>query len=299
MTNMPRPFKGTYTALVTPFLADGSIDISSLSILLDVQIAAGIEGVVLCGSTGEGATLSFDEKISAVRFAVERSQGRIQVVAGTGTNDTKSAVQTTRAAKAAGAYGALVVTPYYNKPSDSGLRAHFRAISEAAGEMPLVLYNVPGRTAQNLNAELQLQIAEECPNVAATKESSGNVEQIMEIIHHAPANFSVLAGDDSYALPMIAAGAHGVVSVISNIAPADFGGCVRSALIGDFEEARSIHYRLFPLMKANFIESNPIPVKAALAMMGYCQEQYRLPMAPMHPNNKSTYRKILTEAGIL
>lgn len=293
------PFTGTYTALVTPFSTDGSVDITSLALLLDLQITAGVEGIVICGSTGEAATMTFEEKISAVRFAVERAEKRVKIIAGTGTNDTHTTVQMTRAAHAAGADGVLVVTPFYNKPSEAGLAAHFRAVSEAADNMPIILYNVPGRTAQNVSAALQLLIAEECPNVVATKEASGNVEQIMEIIRNAPEHFTVLAGDDSFALPLIAAGAVGVVSVLSNYVPKEFGDCVRAALNGDFAEARRLHYLLFPLMKINFIESNPIPVKAALSLMGYCQENYRLPLTPMHPNTLAILRKTLEECGIL
>ncbi|GAB1430401.1 4-hydroxy-tetrahydrodipicolinate synthase [Ignavibacteria bacterium] len=296
---MKTHFKGTFTALVTPFASDGSIDGAALAALMDFQIASGIEGIVIGGSTGEAATMSLEEKISAAQIAVERSAGRVKIIVGTGTNDTRTSVKHTRAAKTAGADGALVVTPYYNKPTETGLRAHFRAISDAAEDMPIILYNVPSRTAQNVGAALQILVAEDCPNVVATKEASGNMEQIMEIIRDAPPHFSVLAGDDSAALPLIACGAVGVVSVISNYAPKVFGDCVRAALAADFAESRRLHYRLFPLMKANFIETNPIPVKTALSLMGYCEENYRLPLAPMQPANKSFLAEVLRNCGIL
>ncbi len=292
-------FKGTYTALVTPFKSDGKIDFNSFATLLDFQISSGIEGIVICGSTGEAATMSFDEKIAAVQFALEHASNRVKIVAGTGTNDTRTSVQLTRKAKEIGADGALVVTPYYNKPTESGIRSHFRAVSDAAEDMPIIIYNVPSRTAQNVVASLQIQVAEECKNVVATKEASGNMEQIMEIIRNAPSGFSVLAGDDSVALPLIACGAVGAVSVISNYAPKEFGDCVRNALAGNFEESRRLHYRLFPLMKLNFIETNPIPVKAALSLMGLIEENYRLPMTSMQQNNKLIFAKALHDCGLL
>lgn len=260
-------FQGTGTALVTPYNPDGSIDFLALRNLVEFQIAGGVEFLVVCGSTGESATMSEEEDMSVIRFVVETVSGRLPVVAGAGSNDTRSAVQYTKNAKKLGAQGVLSVCPYYNKPTARGLLAHFRAIAEAT-DLPVILYNVPGRTALNIPAEIQLQIAEENPSIIATKEASGNVEQMMEIIRFAPEGFAVLAGDDSLALPVVASGGLGVISVISNYAPRLFSDCVRAALKGDYEGARKLHYRLFTLMKVNFIESNPVPVKSALVMMG-------------------------------
>ncbi len=290
--------KGTLTALVTPFRRDGSIDWAAFQRLVEFQLQAGVEGLVPIGSTGESATLEFAEKVEIIARVVEWVNGRVPVVAGTGTNDTRTTIALTREARRLGADAALVVCPYYNKPTQQGLYEHFRAVAEAV-DIPLVLYNVPGRTAVNMTAETQLRLAEECPTVVATKEASGNLEQVMEILRSAPAHFAVLAGDDALALPIIACGGVGVVSVLSNYAPQQFGECIRAALRGDWERARRLHYALFPLMRLNFIESNPIPVKAALAMLGMIEEAYRLPLTPMQPQHRALLEQALRDAGIL
>ncbi|GBD06788.1 4-hydroxy-tetrahydrodipicolinate synthase [bacterium HR21] len=290
--------RGTLTALATPFRQDGSIDWASLRRLVEFQIAAGVEGLVPAGSTGESATLDFQEKCELIARVVEWAAGRVPVIAGTGTNDTRTTVALTREAQRLGADAALVVCPYYNKPTQQGLYEHFRAVAEAV-ELPIVLYNVPGRTAVNMTAETQLRLAEECPTIVATKEASGNLEQVMEILRSAPPHFAVLAGDDSLALPIIACGGAGVVSVIANYAPKLFGECIRAALEGRWERARELHYRLFPLMRLNFIESNPIPVKAVLAMMGLIEEVYRLPLTPLQPQHRALLEHAVREAGLL
>lgn len=290
--------RGTLTALVTPFQRDGSVDWAALRRLVEFQLQAGVEGLVPVGSTGESATLSFEEKVEIIARVVEWVGGRVPVVAGTGTNDTRTTIELTRQAHRVGADAALIVCPYYNKPTQQGLYEHFRAVAEAV-PIPIVLYNVPGRTAVNMTAETQLRLAEEFPTVVATKEASANLEQVMEILRNAPPHFAVLAGDDMLALPMIVCGGVGVVSVIANYAPQQFGECIRSALAGEWERARTLHYALFPLMRLNFIESNPIPVKAALAMMGLIEEVYRLPLTPLQPRHRELLERALREAGIL
>lgn len=296
------PFYGTGTALVTPFTSDGAIDFASLEKLIDFQLDSGVEFLVSCGSTGESATMTEEEDRSAIRFTIERVRKRsatVKIVAGTGSNNTREAVRYTKFAQELGADGALVVTPYYNKPTHAGLMAHYGAICEAVPDLPVILYNVPGRTGSNVPAETQLAIAEAFPNIVATKEASGNLDQMMEIIAHAPEGFALLSGDDSLTLPAIAAGAKGVISVFSNYAPGGFSDLVRSALAGDFAKARERQYHFLELMKLNFIESNPMPVKAALTMMGIIQENLRLPLVPMKPENREKLHSALIKAGLL
>ncbi|MBI3259037.1 MAG: 4-hydroxy-tetrahydrodipicolinate synthase [Ignavibacteriae bacterium] len=290
-------FIGTATAIVTPFLPDESIDFDSLGKLIDFQIEQGIEGIVPCGSTGEAATMSHQEKVAVIRFAVERVAGRVKVIAGTGSNDTRATIILTRTAKELGADGVLLVAPYYNKPTQNGFFEHFRAIAEAV-HIPQIIYNVPGRTGSNILAETQLRIAESSTNIIATKEASASLEQMMEIIANAPSHFSVLSGDDSLALPVIACGGKGVIAVISNYAPKRFGDLVRAALNGNYAEARRLQYGLLTMMKLNFIESNPIPVKFILSQMGMISEQYRLPLTPASVHNKAAILKGMKECGI-
>ena len=290
-------FTGTATALVTPFTKDGAVDTEALGRLIDMQIDGGVEALVPCGSTGEGATLSTEEKCTVIRTTVERAGGRVPVGAGTGSNNTHATIELPRRAKEIGADGVLLVGPYYNKPTQQGLFEHFRAIAEAV-DIPQIIYNVPGRTATNILAETQLRIAEQCPNVVGTKEASANLEQIAEIIRSAPDGFAVLSGDDSLALPVIACGGLGTIAVISNYAPREFGDLVRAALAGDFATARSLHYRLLPVMKLNFIESNPGPVKAVLAVKGLIEEVYRLPLVPLQSANRAKVEQGLREAGL-
>lgn len=269
--------RGLHTAIVTPFTELGDVDLDAFVRLVDRQIDAGVDGIVVCGSTGEGATLTTQEKQLLWSTAAERAAGRAVITAGTGTNDTRSTVELTRMAHACGVDAVLLVTPYYNKPTPAGLLAHFRAISDAT-DIPKILYNVPGRTGQNVSAETQLAIAEACPTVIATKEASANLEQMCEIIRHAPPHFSLLAGDDVLTLPAIACGATGVIAVISNYAPRRFGRLVRAALNGDYITAQREQMALMPYFSANFIESNPIPVKFILSILEQIQSEYRLPL---------------------
>lgn len=270
-------YRGLYTAIVTPMTHDGELDMAAFDRLIDMQIEAGVDGIVVTGSTGEGATTTTAEKEQLWSAAVARANGRIPVIAGTGSNDTRATVDLTRRAVDCGVHGVLVVTPYYNKPTPAGQIAHYRAVADAV-DVPVILYNVPGRTATNMSPETQLAIAAACPNVVATKEASANLEQMCEIIKDAPSHFTLLAGDDSLALPIIACGGTGVIAVISNYAPKRFGRLVHAALHHDLDTARIEQRALMPYYKANFLESNPVPVKYIMHLLGHMDASYRLPL---------------------
>lgn len=295
MTSLP--LSGCSTALVTPFTADGALDEAALTSLVAWQVAEGIHGLVPCGSTGEAATLSLEERRRVVRLTVETVAGRIPVIAGAGGNDTRVAIETSKAMGSTGATHLLHVSPMYSKPPQRGILAHFRAVADAS-PLPIVVYNVPGRTASNIEAETTLALAEH-KNIVAVKEASGNPAQISEIIRHAPKDFSVLSGDDAITLGVIAAGGQGVVSVVSNVAPRPMADLCRRALEGNMEAARALHLQLHALMGTAFCESNPIPVKAALAMMGRVKNQLRLPLVPMDSKHDAKLRASLVEAGAL
>lgn len=269
--------RGLYTAVVTPFNADGTPDIERFLKHLDMQADHGVDGVVVCGSTGEGATLSADEKTQLWAVAVEHLDGRLPVIAGTGTNDTRTTIDLTRRAAGVGAAAALVVTPYYNKPTVAGQLAHHCAIADAT-DLPQILYNVPSRTGTNMTAETQLAIADSCPTVIGTKEASANMDQIGELIRQAPGHFAVIAGDDSLALAAIACGGVGCIAVISNYAPQTFSALVHATLAGDLDTARQLQRRLMPYYSANFLESNPGPVKTIMELLGHGPARYRLPL---------------------
>lgn len=288
---------GCFTALVTPFDATGAVDTAAFAKLVDWQIAEGIHGLVPVGSTGEAATMSLEERLAVVRLCAERGKGRVPVIAGAGGNDTKVAIETSKAMGGTGATHLLHVSPMYSKPPQRGILAHFRAIADAS-PLPVVVYNVPGRTASNIEAETTLALAEHA-NIVAVKEASGNPAQISEIIRHAPKGFSVLSGDDSITLAVIAAGGQGVVSVVSNAAPRGMSDLCNRALEGKMEAARALHLQLHALMQTAFCESNPIPVKAALAMMGRIKNALRLPLVPMDPKHEVKLRASLVEAGAL
>ena len=294
---MSTSWHGTYTALVTPFAADGEIDDGALCDLVDWQRRSGVEGIVPCGTTGEAATLSNDEHMSVVETVVARTDGGCSVLAGVGGNDTRNTTELSRRAEEIGADGVLAVAPYYNKPTQAGMLAHFTAIADAI-EIPLILYNVPGRTSSNLLPDTVLRLAEH-PNIAGIKEASGDLGQAMEIVAGRPEGFSVLSGEDHLTLAMIGLGGNGVVSVVSNEVPQEMGDMVRAALDGELERAREMHYRLLRLMNANFIETNPIPAKAALAMMGRIGENYRLPLVPMAPENRAALAAELQQLGLI
>lgn len=288
---------GALTAIVTPFRDDGTVDEAALRRLVEWQIASGISGLVPCGTTGEGATLRPEEHTLVIQTVVTVAKGRVVVVAGCGTNDTRTTIAGAVRAAEAGADALLVVTPYYNKPNRSGMVAHFAAIADAV-PLPIVPYNVPSRTGQNLGAELVLRLAE-IPGVVAVKEAAGNLEQLAAIIEGRRPDFSVLSGDDALALAAVALGASGVISVVSNEAPGPMATMMRLALAGDFKGAREIHYKLLPLMRANFLETNPVPVKAALAMMGRCGDTLRPPLGPPEGSTRRAVEQALRRTGLL
>jgi 4-hydroxy-tetrahydrodipicolinate synthase len=294
---MKNPFQGTGTAMITPFKNDGAVDEESLRRFVDFQIDGGVDMLLPCGTTGEGATLNPDETDRIVQIVIEQSRRRVPVIVGAGSNSTAKAVASTKRAKKLGADGVLSVGPYYNKPTQQGYFEHFKAIAEAEN-IPVIVYNVPGRTAGNIEARTMLRLAE-IPNIVAVKEASGNLTQIMEIIKDAPSHFRVLSGDDATALAVVLIGGHGVVSVVSNEVPALMTGMIDAALQSDITKARELHYRLLPLMNANFIESNPIPVKAALAMMGLIEENYRLPLVKMNQPNREKLAREVEQLGLL
>ena len=291
-------FRGTATALVTPFRKDGSLDEVALHDLVELQLKGKVEALVPVGSTGEGATLSDDEQALVIGLVVDQVDGRVPVIGGASSNSTVKAIGLAKQAKNAGADAILTVAPFYNKPTQEGMYRHFSAIADAV-EMPIVVYNVPGRTASNIDAKTTLRLAEEIPFVAGIKEASGNLGQIMEILRHRPQGFGVWSGDDNMTLALIALGADGIISVVSNEVPGPFSEMVRLALKGKFEKARTLHYKLLGLMNDNFLESNPIPVKAALTMMGVIEEHFRLPLVPLSDGLRPKLQKTLRELRLI
>ncbi|HEV2765777.1 MAG TPA: 4-hydroxy-tetrahydrodipicolinate synthase [Pyrinomonadaceae bacterium] len=290
--------RGCATALVTPFGRDGSLDEGRVRALAERQIEGGVRVLVPCGTTGESVTMSEEENQTVIRLTVEAARGRARVIAGAGSNSTATAARNARAARDLGADAVLVVAPYYNKPTQGGLDAHFRAVAEAVEGLPVVLYNVPGRTSSNIAAGTVLRLAREVENVVAVKEASGNFSQVMEILRERPEGFRVLSGDDATTLPFVALGADGLVSVASNEAPTLMSRMVEAALAGAWDEARELHYRLLPLMEANFVETSPAPVKAAMALLGLLEENLRLPLVPALASTRELMRKVLDELGL-
>jgi 4-hydroxy-tetrahydrodipicolinate synthase len=293
---MRRPFTGCGTALVTPFKADGSLDESAVSRLARRQIDAGIHFLVPCGTTGEVPTLTDEEQVRVVQLVAAEAKGRVPVLAGAGGYNTQEVIHAALRMRDAGADGILSVTPYYNKPTPEGLFQHYRAIAGAAG-LPIVVYNVPGRTGCNVDPATLVRLST-IPNIAGVKEASGNVTQMCEICAAVPADFIVLSGDDALTLPLMAVGGRGIISVASNVIPAEMSRMVELGERGDFAGARALHQRLFPLMQVNFIESNPIPVKSAMASLGLLEEVYRLPMVPPRPLSKQRIEAVLQSLGI-
>jgi 4-hydroxy-tetrahydrodipicolinate synthase len=292
--------RGCATALVTPFGADGAVDVPRLRALAERQVAGGVRMLVPCGTTGESATMTEEEDQLVIGTAVEVARARgARVVAGTGSNSTADAVRYAQAARELGADAVLVVAPFYNKPTQEGLYAHFRAVAGAVPDTPVMLYNVPGRTSSNISAETTLRLARDVENVVAVKEASGDLSQIMEILRARPEGFRVLSGDDALTLAMIALGADGLVSVASNEAPQLMSRMVESALAGEWDAARELHYRLLPLMEVNFVETSPGPAKAAMALMGLLEENLRLPLVPVGAKTRERVRACLAELGLL
>jgi 4-hydroxy-tetrahydrodipicolinate synthase len=291
--------RGCATALVTPFTGSGAVDEPRLRDLIEYQIAGGIRILVPCGTTGESVTMSDEENRLVIRTTVELARDRAKVIAGTGSNSTAVTIERSQIARDLGVDGVLTVAPYYNKPTQEGLYAHFRAIGEALSDLPVVIYNVPGRTSSNIAADTTLRLAHDVENIVAVKEASGNLSQIMEILRGRPAGFRVISGDDSLTLALIALGGEGLISVASNEAPGMMSRLNDLALAGQWDEARALHYRLLSLMEGNFIESSPGPVKAGLALMGLIEENLRLPLVPVQEKTRNRMREILIEVGLL
>jgi len=293
-----KPFQGTGTALVTPLKKDGSLDEKSLRRLVDFQIKNGVEALIPVGTTGESPTLTYKEHYRVFDIVIDQANGRAKIFAGTGSNSTDEAIEQSKHAKKAGADAALVVGPYYNKPTQDGYFQHYRAIADAV-DIPIIVYNVPGRTGGNIDAFTILKMAAEIPAIMAVKEASGNMAQIMEIARNKPRGFSLLSGDDALTLPMMSLGGDGCISVVANETPKDFSDMVRFCLKGQWDLALSLHNKLLPLMNINFIEANPIPVKAALAMMGLIEEVYRLPLVPIGDKNREKLKTVLKDFVLL
>ena len=289
-------FSGSLVAIVTPF-SKGKLDEKAMADLIEFHIANGTDGIVPCGTTGESATLRPDEHERVVAVTVEVVNKRIPVIAGTGSNSTDEAITFTKHAKAVGADGALLITPYYNKPTQEGLFRHFEAVAKAV-DLPQILYNIPGRTSINMLPTTTARLSR-VPNIVGIKEGSGSLQQVSEIIHHSKPGFLLLSGDDPLTLPMMALGGKGVITVTANVAPTDMAHMVSAALKGDHERARTLHFKLTPLFSALFLETNPIPVKAALAMMGKMSEEVRLPLTPLADEYRPKLREALKQAGIL
>ncbi|MBP7017502.1 MAG: 4-hydroxy-tetrahydrodipicolinate synthase [Smithellaceae bacterium] len=289
-------FRGAITALVTPF-KDGKVDEAALRELIEFQIANGIDGLVPCGTTGESPTLSHDEHDRVIEITIDAAKKRVPVIAGTGSNSTTEALRLTRHAYEAGADGALIACPYYNKPTQEGLYRHYQLIAKSV-PLPIIPYNIPGRTGVNMSPELMARLAE-IDNIVGVKEASGSLKQMNDVLDLCGPEFDVLSGDDGFTLPLMAIGGKGVISVASNIVPADMAAMVDAAEAGDFAAARALHAKMSPLFDVLFIEVNPIPVKAALALMGRIVCEYRLPLCPMAPANHEKLKAALTRYGLI
>jgi 4-hydroxy-tetrahydrodipicolinate synthase len=292
--------RGCATALVTPFTTHGQVDDDCFRRLVERQVKGGIKLLVPCGTTGESVTMSEKERLAVIASAVEvASRHKARVIAGTGSNNTALTIDFTRKARQAGADAALVVAPYYNKPTQEGMFAHFSEIAKSVKGFPIMLYNVPSRTSSNISAETTLRLAEKHENIVATKEASGNYSQVMEILKNRPRNFRVFSGDDSSTLPLVALGADGLVSVCANEIPKETAKMVDYALNGSFHFARKVHYKILPLMEANFIESSPAPCKFVMKEMGLCEEILRLPLVRVTEATRVKLRGVMTELKLI
>ncbi len=288
-------FEGSYVAIITPF-KDGEIDYPSFEKLIELHVESGTAGLVPCGTTGESPTVTHAENKEIVRFAIKQAAGRIPVIAGTGSNSTAEAVELTVDAAKAGANATLQVAPYYNKPEPDGMFQHFKTVADAAG-LPIILYNIPGRTGRAIAMETIVRLASEVEEVVALKAADGSLDNVAAI--RRATNLDILSGDDSMTLPMMAVGGEGVISVVANFIPADVAKMVAAALGGDFAAAREMHLKMFPLFKAAFVETNPIPVKTAMEMLGLCSAEMRLPMSAIRPESKSALEQALRDYGLL
>ncbi|MCI0526697.1 MAG: 4-hydroxy-tetrahydrodipicolinate synthase [Nitrospira sp.] len=289
-------FKGSIVAIVTPF-KNGRVDEKALGDLIEFQISNGTQGIVPCGTTGESATLSHTEHNRVIEFIVETARGQVAVIAGTGSNSTDEAISLTQHAKKARANGALLIAPYYNKPTQEGLYQHYKKVAEAV-DLPLVVYNIPGRTGVNITPQTFARLTQ-IKNIVAIKESSGSLQQISEIIHYCGDRFTLLSGDDALALPTLAVGGKGVISVTANIIPSDMVKMVQFFEMGDLQEARRLHYRMFGLFHALFLETNPTPVKTALSLMGRCSAELRLPLCSLSSENLERLKQAMKEYGLI
>ncbi|MDG1958617.1 MAG: 4-hydroxy-tetrahydrodipicolinate synthase [Candidatus Binatia bacterium] len=295
MSQTKCPFTGSMVAVVTPF-RDGKVDFTALDVLVERQIVAGQKAIVPCGSTGESATLTHDEHAQVIEAVVAKADGRVSVIAGTGSNATAEAIDLTRAAESAGADGALLISPYYNKPTQDGIYEHYRAVAEAV-QIPLITYNIPGRTGSTIETSTLLRLSD-IDNIVAVKEATGSLDRVMDVVAACGDKLAVLSGDDPLTLPMISLGAVGLISTTANVAPREIAELTELALDGRTAEASALHYRLLPLMRALFLETNPIPVKAAVAMLGLCEDELRLPLLTMSAEPRAILLSAMERAGV-
>ena len=296
-------FKGSIVAMVTPFTDTNRggnliVDEKKLRELIDFQINNGTSGILPCGTTGESATLDFDEHEAVIRIAIEQVKKRVPVIAGTGSNSTQEAIVLTQQAAKAGADASLQISPYYNRPTQKGLYEHFKAIAQSV-KIPIILYNIAGRTGVNIEPETIARLAKDCKNIVAVKEASGSLDQMSRIKQLCPKEFDLISGDDGLTLPVLSIGGIGVISVVANIVPQDVAGLVLAFAKGDFNQAKELHYKLLPLIKAVFLETNPIPIKTAMGLLGMCQAELRLPMCGMSVDNLEKLKKALKDYGLL
>ncbi len=290
-------FKGSMVAIVTPF-HNGKVDEKKLRGLIDFQIKNGTSGIVPCGTTGESATLNFDEHEKVIEITIDQVNKRVPVIAGTGSNSTEEAIILTKQAAGAGADASLQVSPYYNRPTQAGLYEHFKAIAQSV-DIPIILYNIASRTGVNIEPETIAKLAQDCKNIVAVKEASGSLDQMSRIRQLCPKSFVLISGDDSLTLPVLSIGGTGIISVVANIVPGDVADLVSAFEKGDIRKAQQLHYKLLPLIKAVFIETNPIPVKTAMGLLGMCQPDLRLPMCSMSAANLEKLKKALKDYGLL
>lgn len=296
---MEGKLRGVFTAIITPFDTNGNVDEEAFQRLIDMQLEKGIDGIVPCGTTGESPTLSHQEHDRVIELTVKQVNGRVPVIAGTGSNSTQEAIRLSKHAQEVGADAVLQVNPYYNKPTQQGLYLHFKAVADAI-DIPCILYNIKGRTAVNLETDTLVRLIDTCPNITGVKEASGDLQQMKDVIAGTPDSFSVLSGDDNISLNLVEAGGDGVVSVASNLIPDRMVKMIHMALDGDFDNAQTINEQLMELFQSLFLETNPIPIKAAMNMAGYCLETYRLPMCPLStPEKRSTIEAILKRLEII
>jgi len=299
---MSKVFKGSMVAIVTPFSASGGkdlvVDEKKLRELVKFQIDNGTSGIIPCGTTGESPTLDYNEHDKVIEICIEVAKGKIPVIAGTGSNSTDEAIRITKHAAKAGADASLQVSPYYNKPTQKGLYLHFKAIADSV-DIPIILYNIAGRTGVNIEPETMAKLAQNCKNIVGVKEASGNLDQMERIKALCPLDFQLISGDDSLTLPLLSIGGIGAISVVANIVPKDVAMMVDEFLKGNVDKARQLHYQLLPLVKAMFIETNPIPVKTAMSLMGMCAPDLKLPLCSMSDDNLTELKKALKDYGLI